>query len=368
MFLTLKMFSVTGGIEEVCRVFSRTLFDLGFKLKDFKVYSLYDKPSERKSKFVSEKNFKGFNHIRSLFLSFCLITGRQSQIVVISHVNLLFVALLIKKISPNTRIIMFAHGVEIWREISTWKKKFLRKKCEIWAVSEFTSKKIQEEHQIEPDRIQILPNCLNPFLNIPSAFKKPLSLLKRYSLKPEQPILYTLTRLSSHEIYKGYDKVIESLPELLKHYPNLHYLIAGSADEAEKIRLINLIDKLDLRNNVTLAGFIPEEEFINHFKLADVFIMPSRKEGFGIVFIEAAACGCKIIAGNQDGSPQALLNGKLGDLVDPENITAIQKAICKLLNDTRSEKKSLEIQQLCLEHFNYQQYLERVERLLLASY
>ncbi|MEO8796187.1 MAG: glycosyltransferase family 4 protein, partial [Daejeonella sp.] len=296
LFLTLKMFSVTGGIEEVCRVFSRTLFDLGFKLKDFKVYSLYDKPLERKSRFVSEKNFKGFNHVRSLFLSFCLLTGRKSQIVVISHVNLLFVALLIKKTSPRTRIIMFAHGVEIWREISNWKKVFLRKHCEIWAVSEFTAKKISEEHQINPDKIYILPNCLNPFLRIPKSFEKPKSLLKRYNLKAEQPILYTLTRLSSHEIYKGYDKVIESLPELLKLYPNLHYLIAGSADEAEKIRLIKLIDKLNLKKYVTLAGFIPETEFINHFNLADVFIMPSRKEGFGIVFIEAAACGCKIIA------------------------------------------------------------------------
>lgn len=84
-------------------------------------------------------------------------------------------------------------------------------------------------------------------------------------------------------------------------------------------------------------------------------------EGFGIVFIEAAACGAKIIAGNVDGSVDALLNGKLGTLVNPEDIAAIEMAIEENLNSKTDPKQ---IQDRCLTNFGYQQYLKRIKELI----
>ena len=360
------MFSLTGGIEEVCRVFSRALFDMGFKIGRFKVYSLYDKSSLRDSRYVSKADFIGFNHWRILFVIKAVIAGIRSNVVVLSHVNLLIVALLIKTLSPKTRIIVYAHGIEIWRKISPWKRKFLFNHCEFWAVSNFTSQKIQEFHEIKSRQITIVPNCLDPFLIIPGEFNKPAELMKRYNLHPEQPVLYTLTRLSSSELYKGYDQVIESLPQLIKVFPNIHYLLSGRADQKEKTRLKLLVKKLGISSHITLTGFIADEELSDHFLLSDIFIMPSRKEGFGIVFIEAATCGCKIIGGNKDGSAEALLNGELGTLIDPGNKESIMHAICDYLKKPRSINDRKTIQNLCLEHFNYESYLKKVQGLLLG--
>ena len=83
---------------------------------------------------------------------------------------------------------------------------------------------------------------------------------------------------------------------------------------------MKLVEEKNLTNNFILTGYIEDKELTDHYLLADVFVMPSTQEGFGIVFLEALVCGLPVIAGNKDGSVDALLNGKLGKLIDPDNI------------------------------------------------
>ena len=78
---------------------------------------------------------------------------------------------------------------------------------------------------------------------------------------------------------------------------------------------------------------MPPEELPDYFRLADVFVMPSTGEGFGIVFLEAMATGVRVIAGNQDGSRDALCDGALGTLVDPENCEELASAIQAALDN-----------------------------------
>lgn len=366
LFLTLKTFSFTGGIEKVCRVLTRTLYDLSVEnLIAPKAFSMYDETLERDAKYILKNQFKGFNGNKIKFSLAAISEGIRSGVVILSHINLLFIALLIKRLSPKTKIILFVHGIEVWRDIKNWKGDFLRKDCdEIWAVSTYTANQMQERHNVPANNIKIVHNCLDPFLEIPTVFTKPPELLERYNLKPSDPVLFTLTRLSSSELYKGYDLVIETIPDLIKKFPTLTYLIAGKADRAEHERLSQLILENKLQSHVILLGFVPEEELSEHFLLADVFVMPSRKEGFGIVFIEAAACGCKTIAGNQDGSVDALLNGRLGTLVSPTDRNAICKAIADTLHRERTESSSLAIQSLCVESFSYKAYYQKVKNLI----
>lgn len=366
LFLTLRTFSFTGGIEKVCRVFTRTLYDMSVNdLVEPRSYSMYDKTSDRDAKYILKGQFKGFFKRRISFSIAAVAEGIRSQTVILSHINLLIFALLIKRLSPKTNIVLIVHGIEVWRDIKDWKARFLRNHCdEIWAVSAYTANKMQELHQVPAERIKVVHNCLDPFLEIPDSFKKPEDLLKRYKLKETNPIIFTLTRLSSTELYKGYDLVIQAMPRLLETYPNLKYLIAGKADFSERNRLIQLIKLHRLEHCVYLVGFIPDEELSEHFLLADAFIMPSRKEGFGIVFIEAAACGCKTIGGNQDGSVDALLNGKLGTLVNPTDIDAICEAVETNLNTARTVESSQAIQNLCMEHFSYTVYYKRIKELI----
>ena len=364
LFLTLNMFGFTGGIEKVCQIFGKVLTDMSLKLGAIQVYSLYDKPADHDSKYICRSSFRAFRSNRFRFGISSMLMGIRSDIVVMSHVNLSIAALLIKTLSPKTRIILYAHGTEVWENLPWWKSAFLRKYCEVWAVSEFTAEKLREFKNANPEKIRILPNCLDPFLKIPSTFSKPGNLLKRYQLAADQPVLFTLGRLLSNASYKGTDRIIENLAELIKLYPNIRFLVAGKGGK-EKARLEELVNNLELAEHVIFTGFIPDEELSDYFRLADIFIMPSQKEGFGIVFIEAAACGCKVIGGNQDGSRQALLDGKLGTLIHPEKKEELLKAIKENLENLRSENSSRKIQSMCLEHFNYDQYLKQVQGLLL---
>ncbi len=368
LFLTLNTFSFTGGIEKVCRAFTRALYELEEKREiHAEIYSLHDLPHDRDSRYVPKGSFKGFSGKASKFMLAVLKAILETDTIVISHINLLFVAMAVKRLKPSLRIIMFAHGIEVWRPIPGWKKRFLQKDAEVWAVSHFTAQKLVELYGIPPQNIHILPNCLDPFLEIPENFDKPASLLKKYNLQVDQPVLFTLTRLASSEAYKGYDQVISTIPSLLKIYPNLQYFIAGKADKEEKVRIQKHIAGLKLENNVRLLGFLPYESITDHFLLSDIFVMPSRKEGFGIVFIEAAACGCKVIAGNQDGSPDALLNGELGTLVDPTNANEIEAAIVQNLTMPVMRNHAAEIQQRCLAAFNFQKYQENIHKLLIHA-
>ena len=157
LFLTLHTFSLTGGIEEVCRVFSRVLFDMGFKLRDMAVYSMYDRNSDRDARYIDQVSFRGFEGLRSLFVANAVSKGVRSDLVILSHINLLFAAVIIKRLSPSTRVVMYAHGTEVWRNIKSWKRKFLARHCEIWAVSEFTSEKMQQVHGIPAIRPSVIP-------------------------------------------------------------------------------------------------------------------------------------------------------------------------------------------------------------------
>ena len=76
---------------------------------------------------------------------------------------------------------------------------------------------------------------------------------------------------------------------------------------------------MGLSDRVIFTGYIPESEKIAHYNLADVYVMPSTGEGFGIVLLEAVACGVPVVGSRVDGSREALLDGQLGRLVDPGN-------------------------------------------------
>ena len=141
-------------------------------------------------------------------------------------------------------------------------------------------------------------------------------MIERYGLKSSKVIL-TVGRLASEERHKGFDEVIEVMPQLIKRFPNLKYLIVGGGGDRQ--RLEAKVAKLGLSNCVIFTGYVPEDEKAAHYNLADVYVMPSRGEGFGIVLLEAAACGVPIVGSQVDGSREALLDGKLGRLVDPDD-------------------------------------------------
>ena len=216
-------------------------------------------------------------------------------------------------------------------------------------------------YQLPEKKFTILNNCLDPFLSLPKQTEKDTRLLTRYGIDANDRVLLTLTRLASKEKYKGYDQVIQAVYNLKDKYASLKYLLVGKYDVAEKNRLDEMIKKLGLQGQIIFTGFVPDIELAGFYTLANLYIMPSKKEGFGIVFIEAMFYGKPVIAGNIDGSADALKNGNLGLLVDPDNQQQITHALVEVLSNT---EKYIPNHQEVMQNFSFEVYKEKLKGIL----
>jgi glycosyltransferase involved in cell wall biosynthesis len=174
--------------------------------------------------------------------------------------------------------------------------------------------------------------------------------------------------LDSTQQYKGYDKIVRALPEIRRQIPNVHYILVGQGSDRPRIE--QLIAQLNLQNCVTLAGFVPDEEIRDYYNLCDVFAMPSKGEGFGIVYLEALACGKPTLGGNQDGAIDALCNGELGALVDPDDVDAIPRTLIQILQGTFNKQILYQPESLrkkVIENFGFECFKQRLAELMESS-
>jgi len=363
LFLTLRTFSATGGIEKVCRVAAKAMHELATGGEAFRLYSMHDAPGSRSQPYIPESACKGFGSARLPFMLQAIREGARSRVVVLSHINLLIAGYLIKSWSPNTKVIMLAHGIEVWRPVPAAKKKMLQAMDQMVCVSHFTKEKMREIHNIPEKRLTVINNCLDPFLPEPPGIAGRKAFREKYGYAEKDMVLMTLSRLSAKEKSKHYDKVLIAIKELLPVHPCLKYLFVGKYEEAEKNRLTALAAGLGIAAQITFTGFVPDAALGDYYNLADVYIMPSEKEGFGISFIEAMYYNKPVIAGNRDGTADALANGKLGLMVDPRSQDAVTAALQKVVANPGAFTPERE---LLLGKFSYRAYKEKWKNVLEA--
>jgi len=334
---------------------------------EFDMYSAYDANQDLMPQYLPAEKFKGFNANRIAFAIQAVKKGIKADVVILTHINLALVGLIIKKISPKTQVWLIAHGIEVWRPLSFFKNTFLKASDKVICVSNFTKQQMISRHHINQDKCAILNNAIDPFMQLPTEFVKPQHLFNNYNLTLNNPVIYTLTRLANSEQYKGHDQVIKVINRLKVKYPGIKYVLSGQYDANEEIRIKNMIAEDGVQDDVILTGFIDEKDIPDHFLLADVFVLPSKKEGFGIVFIEALACGLPVICGNSDGSIDAIRNGELGQAVDADNLDELEAAISNVLATSASPQKRAYLQKQCLHYFNEGAYMDNLEELLMVA-
>lgn len=217
-----------------------------------------------------------------------------------------------------------AHGIEAWQAPSRAVRFAVERAKLITAVSRYTRKRLLEWADVDPAMVRVLPNTI---LSSWVERRRSHALQDRYGLAGKRVIL-TVGRLSTTEAYKGHDRIIGVLPELIRRY-DAAYLIVGGGDDTTRLKM--LAADTGVAGRVHFAGHIPSAELAEYFQLADLFAMPSTGEGFGIAFIEAAACGLPVIAGNRDGSTDALADGRTGRLIDPHDRNQLRDAIIDAL-------------------------------------
>jgi phosphatidylinositol alpha-1,6-mannosyltransferase len=163
---------------------------------------------------------------------------------------------------------------------------------------------------VAPERARVLPDTVRDVFQPGPA---PAELVARLKAGPG-PVLLTVARLAASERYKGHEEIFEALPELRRRFPNLVHLVAGDGDD--RLRLESRARELAGDGAVRFLGFVPEAELPGLYRLADLYVMPSTQEGFGIVYLEAAACGLRVVGGHGGGSADAIPDGRIGVRVD----------------------------------------------------
>lgn len=256
---------------------------------------------------------------------------RRPHFILSTHVNFGPVARLLKRLRGIPYGIV-AHGIDVDQRLSSSRIRALREADRVLAVSKWTQRKVAA-FGVREDRLAILGNTVDEERFAPAGPVSPGEgrLRERYGFGEDDRIILTVGRLASSEVYKGYERVLRCLPRVqagLGSVP-VRYLLAGTGDD--RARIAAEAERLGVSDRVTFAGFVAEEELADHYRLADVYAMPSTGEGFGIVFLEAMACGCPVLAGNRDGSVDALGGGELGELVDPCDEGAIAAGLLRLL-------------------------------------
>lgn len=137
---------------------------------------------------------------------------------------------------------------------------------------------------------------------------------------------------------KGIDIIIKALPKITKKFPNLVYLIIGDGPEKENLK--NLTNKLGLGKNIKFLGTKIGNELANYYNLCDIFILMSRDlkntiESFGIVYIEASYFGKPVIAGLSGGTQDAVVDGKTGFLVKPDDVESLAEKTALLIKNRK---------------------------------
>ena len=250
----------------------------------------------------------------------------------------LFMAPLGAAIAKVLRIPMWLqlHGVDAWDTPGALVRWGAAQSTLVTAVSRYTRQRFLEWAKLPPSRVRILPNTFEARF---SAGPKPQHLLDQHGIQGKK-VLLTVARLWASDQFKGQDRVIRVLPRLLAEGNDVAYVIVGDGDDLPRLQAE--VDKAGVAGRVIFTGRVSEADLPDYYRAADVFVMPSTGEGFGIAFLEAASAGLAVIGGNCDGSMDALADGAIGMPADPHDPQALAAAISECLNGKRPRATGLD--------------------------
>jgi phosphatidylinositol alpha-1,6-mannosyltransferase len=249
---------------------------------------------------------------------------------------------------------LILHGVDAWQPFGGAEaRRALARLDWFLAVSDFTKQRFTEWSGVPAAKGIVVPNAVDLAAFTPGS-KRP-DLVARYGLAGRS-VLMGMGRLDERERYKGFDEVIEMIAAVRDMRPDLAYLVCG--DGSDRKRLEEKAKQLGIADSVIFTGYVPEAEKVDHYRLADCFLLAGWGEGFGIVLIEAMACGVPSIASNLDASSEAVSDGAFGLVVDPRDRTQLFAAVEQALARSKTVPPGLET-------FSAQAFEQRIHRLIL---
>ena len=231
------------------------------------------------------------------------------------------------------KLIVQTHGIEAWSRPSKLQRAAVEQADLVLSVSRHTRAAVLSWATIAPERVLVVPNTVREMFTPGDGSAQRAAL----GLRGKQ-VLLTVGRMHSRERYKGHDRVIAAIPELVKKGHDICYLIVGEGDDRTRLEALGI--QVGVSDRVKFLGAAESQTLSEIYRAADLFVMPSTGEGFGVGFLEAMASGTPALGLDLAGARDALGEGELGTAVSEAELTT---TIVRLLEQPKTDAIKLAV-------------------------
>jgi phosphatidylinositol alpha-1,6-mannosyltransferase len=255
---------------------------------------------------------------------------RPVDLIFCGHLFMAPLAALIARLK-RAKLIVQTHGIEAWPRPSRAQCAALEAADLVLCVSRHTRSAVLSWAAIAPERVLVVPDTVR------EAFTPGDGSTQRAALALEgKRVLLTVGRMNPRERYKGHDRVIAAIASLVAKGHDICYVVVGEG--ADRIRLEALARDAGVSDCVRFLGRVGLQTLVEVYRMADLFVMPSTGEGFGVAFLESMASGTSALGLDVAGARDALADGQLGTLVAEDDLP---DAIARLLAAPKPDSSTL---------------------------
>ena len=278
----------------------------------------------------------------------CAVSADRTTTVVVNHLHLAPAALAFA--ARGASLLTIVHGVEAWKPLTWLQRVALDRSERIVAVSAYSRDRFRAATpHFAQRRIDVCHLGLEPIVT---------------SQGPAEwaPSALIVGRMAHDERYKGHDLLIDIWPDVAAAVPGAVLRIVGDGDD--RARLEQKAATTNLGHHIEFLGRISDERLAHEYQRCTAVVMPSRGEGFGLVFIEAmrAARGC---IGGHGSASEIIVDGETGFVVDPRNGADLRQAVVRMLRDrTGTAAMGIRGRARFLQHFTEDHFRRRLHALL----
>lgn len=352
--LTPEIFSSEGGLSRILRLHLKALCEIAGAADEVRLVTLIDPTLESTDlrAYAGDRltDWEACGRSRLRFTRATLRLARDCDWLICGHVNQLRVAALARLRYPRLRYVLVAHGLEVWRSFGPTEMLALKGADQVWCVSEYTRGELLRRAPLPPGRVKVLPNALDPYLQAHARSAPAPSTVPG-------PTLLAVSRLTWSDRYKGVDHLIQAFPAVRQRIPEARLRIVGRGDDLP--RLQQLAGSYQLSGDIQFPGFLGDDGLSRELAGCRVFALPSEKEGFGLVYLEAMAHGKPCVGARAGGTPE-VISPEAGLLAPYGDIDTLARA-CITALETPWDAAAIRAR---ADSFSYAVFRDRLRNLL----
>ncbi len=207
-----------------------------------------------------------------------------------------------------------------------FEEKMMERSRKLIAVSHFTKKELRQYYGIKESKIQVIHNGVDTVKFQPAADKRKIK--QELGFNPDDTAILSVGRLYAR---KGLFTLIESIPAVVKKFPNAKFIISGKGQSNEMAKLVAHAERLGVRGNMVFTGYYPDKKLPKLFQAADVFAFSTFYEHHPFAVLEAMSSGLPVVTTSVGGIPETISDGKNGFMCQPFNAKQLSERILFLL-------------------------------------